>query len=54
VDNRGRTDVDIIDCSKALALVPHDGLQRKTVASGGDPRIVVWTREFLLVRTQRE
>jgi hypothetical protein len=53
LDNGARIDDVIIDFSKDFDLVPHDRLLRKITASGGDPRLVVWIREFLLGRTQR-
>jgi hypothetical protein len=31
----------IIDFSKAIALVPHDGLLVKLTASGVDPNVIV-------------
>ena len=37
-------DAIIIDFSKAFDLVPHEWLLTKLVASGLDPRIVVWVR----------
>jgi hypothetical protein len=54
LDNVVRTDAIIIDFSKAFDLVPHDRLLRKLAASGVDLRVVVWIREFLLGRIQRE
>ena len=47
-------DAIIIDFSKAFDLVPHDRLLKKTAASGVDSRVVVWIREFLIDRSQRE
>ena len=46
-------DTIIIDFSKAFDLVPHDRLVKKLEASGVDSRIVVWVKEFLVVRTQK-
>jgi hypothetical protein len=53
LDNGVRTDAIIIYFSKASDSVPHDGLLKKTVASGVGPRVLVWIREFLLGLTQR-
>jgi hypothetical protein len=47
-------DAIIIDFSKAFDLVPHDQLLKKIAASGVDSRIVVWIRELLIGRSQRE
>jgi hypothetical protein len=52
LDNGVRTDAIITDFSKAFDLVPHDLLLRKIAASGVDPRVDVWIREFLMGRTQ--
>ena len=46
-------DAIIIDFSKAFDLVLRDWLLTKLAASGVDPRVVVWVREFLVGRTQR-
>ena len=46
-------DAIIIDFSKPFDLVPRDRLLTKLVASGGDSRVVVWVREFLVGRTHR-
>jgi hypothetical protein len=46
-------DAIMLDFSKAFELVPHDRLFTKLAASGEDSRVVVWVREFLVVRTQR-
>jgi hypothetical protein len=54
LDNGSRVDAIIIDFSKAFDLVPHDRLLTKIAASGVDSRVVIWIREFLLGRTQRE
>ena len=43
----------IIDFTKTLDLVPHDGLLMKLAALSVDLRIVVWVRELLVGRTQR-
>ena len=43
----------IIDFSKAFDLVPHDRLITKITETGVDSRVVGWTREFLLGRSQR-
>jgi hypothetical protein len=42
-----------MDFSKAFDVVPQDRLLRKIAASGVDPRVVVWIREFLLGRKRR-
>jgi hypothetical protein len=54
LDEGVRTDATIIDFSKAFDLVPHDRLLTKIAATGVDLRVVVWVKEFLLGRTQRE
>ena len=46
-------DAIIIDFSKAFDLVPRDRLVTKLAASGVDPRVVVWRREFVVGRTKR-
>jgi len=43
-----RTDVIVIDFSKAFDLFPHDRLLTKIAATGVDLRVVVWVNEFLL------
>jgi len=43
-------DAIIIDFSKAFDLVLRDWLLTKLAASGVDPRVVVWVREFLVGR----
>ena len=43
----------IIDFSKACGLFPYDRLLMKLAATGVVSRVVVWGREFLVVRTQR-
>jgi hypothetical protein len=48
-----RTDVIIIDFSKAFYLVSHDRLPTKIVATAVDLRVVVWVKEFLLGHLQR-
>ena len=53
LDEGARTDVIIIDFSKAFDLVPHDRLLTKIAASGVELRVVVWVKEFLLGRSQR-
>jgi hypothetical protein len=53
LDNGNRIDAIIIDFSKAFDLVPYDRLLTKIAASGANSRVVIWTREFLLGRTQR-
>ena len=52
LDNGDKIDAIIVDFSKAFDLV-HCRLLTKTANSGVDSRVVVWIREFLLVRTQR-
>ena len=54
MDNRARLDTIIIDFAKAFDLVPHDQLLTKPAALGVELRVVVWKREFLLGRMQRE
>ena len=53
VDNGDRIDTIIVDFSKNFDLVPHGRLLEKIANSGMDSRVVVWIREFLVVRTQR-
>ena len=53
LDEATRLDAIIIDFSKAFGLVPHDRLLEKIAASGVDSRVVVWSREFLIDRSQR-
>ena len=53
LDHGDRIDATIIDFSKTFDLVPHGRLLAKIANSGVDSRVVVWTREFLLGRTQR-
>jgi hypothetical protein len=53
VDKGVRTDAIVIDFSSPFDLVPHDRLPIKIAASGVDPRVVVWVREFLLGPTHR-
>jgi len=48
------TDAIITDFSKAFDLVPHDRFLTKIAANGVDLRVVVWVKEFLLGRSQRE
>jgi len=48
-----RTDVIIIDFSKAFDLVPHDRLLTKTAETGVDLRAAVWVKEFLPGCSQR-
>ena len=48
-----RTEAIIIDFLKAFDLVPHYKLLTKIAATGVDLRVVVWVKEFLLVRSQR-
>jgi hypothetical protein len=49
---RVRVNAIIIDFSKAFDLDSRVRLLTKLAASGVDPRVVVWVREFLVVRTQ--
>jgi hypothetical protein len=42
----------IIDFWKAFDLVPHDRRLKKAAASGVDPRVVLWIREFLIDRSE--
>ena len=51
--NGDKIDAIIVDFSKAFDLVPHGRLLTKIANSGVDSRVMVWTREFLLGRTQR-
>jgi hypothetical protein len=53
LDDGDGIDANIIDLSKAFSLVYHDRLLRKLATSGGDSRVVVGVREFLVGRTQR-
>jgi hypothetical protein len=53
LDEGARIDAIIIDFSKPFNLVPIDRLLMKIASSGVDARVVVWEREFLLVRSQR-
>ena len=53
IDEAARLEAIILDFSKAFVLVPHDRLLKKIAASGVDSRVVVWIREFLLLRSQR-
>jgi hypothetical protein len=53
LDNGDKIDAIIVDFSKAFDLVPHGQLLTKIANLGVDSRVVVWTREFLLGRTQR-
>ena len=53
LDEGVRTDMIIIDFSKAFSLVPHDRLLMKTMATGVDLRVVVRVKEFLLGLSQR-
>ena len=46
-------DAIIIDISKAFYLVPYNRLLTKLTALGMVSTVVVWSREFLVVRTQR-
>ena len=54
LDDGVRTDAIIKDFSKAFDLVPHHRLLTKIAATGVDLRVVVWVKEFLLGRSQRE
>jgi len=54
LDRGVRTDVIIIDFSKAFDLVPLDRLLMKIAATRVDLRVDVWVQEFLLGRSQRE
>jgi hypothetical protein len=49
-----RLDAIILDFSRAFDPVPHDRLLKKIAASGVDPRVVVWIRDFLIGRSQTE
>jgi len=53
LDNGDKIDALIVDFLKAFDLVPHGRLLTKIANSGVDSRVVVWMREFLLVRMQR-
>jgi len=53
LDEGVRTDTIIIDFTKAFDVVPHDRLLTKIAETGGDLRVVVWIKEFLLGRSQR-
>ena len=54
LDNGDKIDAIIVDFSKTLDLVPHGRLLTKIANSGVDSKVVVWIREFLLGRTQRD
>jgi len=54
LDKASRLDAIIIDFSKAFDRVPHDWLLKEIAALGVDSRVVVWIREFLIDRSQRE
>ena len=54
LDNGERIDAIVVDFSKAFDLVRHGQLLVKIASLGVDTRVVVWIREFLLGRTQRE
>jgi hypothetical protein len=54
LDEAVRLDAIIIDFSKTFDLVPHDRLLKKIAASCVDSRVVVWIREFVIDRPQRE
>jgi len=49
-----RTDVIIIDFSKAFDLVPHGRLLTKIAATGVNLRVVVRVKGFLLGHSRRE
>ena len=53
LDEGDSIDAIIIDFFKAFDLDPQDWLLTKLAASGVDPRVIVWVREFLVDRTQR-
>jgi len=53
MDEGIRADATIIDFSNAFSLLPHDRVLSKIAATGGDLRVVVWGKEFLLGRSQR-
>ena len=54
LDEGARIEAIKMDFSKAFDFVPYDMLLMKIAASGVDSRVVVWMREFLLGRSQRE
>ena len=54
LDEGVRTNAIKIDFSKAFDLVPHDRLLAKIAATGVDLRVVVWVKELLLGRSQRQ
>jgi len=53
LDKGVRSDVIIIDFSKALDLVPQDRLHTKIVATRVDLRVVIGVKEFLMGHLQR-
>ena len=53
-DEEFRAFTVINDFSKAFDLDPHDRLFTKIAATGVDLTVVVWVKEFLLGRSQRE
>jgi len=53
LDNGDKIDAIVVDFLKAFDLVPHGRLLTKIANSGVDCRVVIWMRDFLLVRTQR-
>ena len=53
LDEGVRTDTIVIDFSKAFSLVPHDSLLTNIAETGLD-LVVLWVKEFLLGRLQRE
>jgi hypothetical protein len=54
LDEGARIDAILIEFSKAFYFVSNDLLLVKIAASGVDSRVVVWIREFLFGRSQRE
>jgi hypothetical protein len=54
LDEGVRTDAIVIDFSNTFDLVPHDRLLTKFAETGLDLRVVVWVKEFLLGRSQKE
>jgi hypothetical protein len=54
LDEAVRTDAIVLDYSKAFDLVPHDRLLMKFAETAVDLRVVVWVKEFLLGRSQRD
>jgi len=54
LDGGVTADAKIIDFLKAFDLVLHDRLLTKIAGTGVDLRVVVWVKELLLGRSQRQ